>query len=221
MAHGNSPRTTSIHILDDYSLLNVFYLYRPLLLGEEDKDVDILSEGVVDWVRERWWYRLAHVCQRWQNVLLGSTSYLGLCLVCTYGTPVADMLEHSPPLPLVIDYYGHDITTGDEEAIILALAQRDRVRRIQFCSPVLKLQKLITALDGEYPILDYLVLAVPREEGRTVLTLPERLETPHLRHLATNCSMPIQSLLWMAVGLVTLQLELYRPSTSFWPVLLQ
>jgi hypothetical protein len=53
---------------------------------------------------------------------------------------MADMLVHSPPLPLIIDYQGTDITAEDEEAIILALAQRDRVRRIQFYVPVLKLQ---------------------------------------------------------------------------------
>ena len=32
----SSPLTSSIHILDDDSLLNVFYLYRPFLLGEDD-----------------------------------------------------------------------------------------------------------------------------------------------------------------------------------------
>jgi hypothetical protein len=36
----NSPLTASIHILDDDSLLNVFYLYRPFLLGEDDEDED-------------------------------------------------------------------------------------------------------------------------------------------------------------------------------------
>ncbi|KAI0276410.1 hypothetical protein BGY98DRAFT_986246, partial [Russula aff. rugulosa BPL654] len=56
-----------------------------------------VSVGRGYWVEERWWYRLAHVCQRWRNLILGSATYLGLCLVCTYGTPVADMLAHSPP----------------------------------------------------------------------------------------------------------------------------
>jgi hypothetical protein len=28
----------SIHIIDDDSLLNVFYFYRPFLLGEDDDD---------------------------------------------------------------------------------------------------------------------------------------------------------------------------------------
>jgi hypothetical protein len=217
---GNSPLTTSIHILDDDSLLNIFYLYRPFLLGE-DQDVDIRINGGGKWVGERWWYRLAHVCQRWRNLILGSASYLGLCLVCTYGTPVADMLAHSPPLPLVIDYDGHDITAEDEEAIILALAQRDHVRRIRFNLPVLKLQKLMMAIDGEYPILECLILVAPTREKRTVIILPETLETPHLRHLAINCSIPIRfQLLTTAVGLVTLNLALSHPSTYFQPTVL-
>jgi hypothetical protein len=131
------------------------------------------------------------------------------------------MLAHSPPLPLVIDYYYDDITAEDEEAIILALAQRDRVRRIRFGIPVLQLQKLIMAIDGEYPILEYLILAVPPEDKRTILTLPETLHTPHLRHLAISCSIPIRfQLLTTAVGLVTLNLSLYHPSTYFQPTVL-
>jgi hypothetical protein len=217
---GNRPHTTSIHILDDYSLLNIFHLYRPFLLGEEDQDL-IRFKGGGQWVGERWWYRLAHVCQRWRSLILGSSSYLGLCLVCTYGTPVADMLAHSPPLPLVIDFEGTDLTAEDEEAIILTLAQRDRVRRIRFCLPVLKLQKLIMAIDGEYPILEYLVLWDPPEDESTVSILPETLQTPNLRHLAIECSIPIRfQLLSTAVGLVTLHLALYHPSTYFQPTVL-
>jgi hypothetical protein len=131
------------------------------------------------------------------------------------------MLAHSPPLPLVIDYEGTGITAEDEEAIILALEQRDRVRRIRFNIPVLKLQKLIMAIDGEYPILEYLILVDPPEDNSTVLILPETLETPHLRHLGINCSIPIRSpLLGTAAGLVTLHLGLYHPSTYFQPTVL-
>ena len=121
-----SPRTASIHILDDDSLLHVFYLYRPFLLGEDEDDDDRLWGGIKGWDCGRWWYKLAHVCQRWRNILFGSALYLELSLVCTYGTPVADMLAHSPPLPLVLDYQeiGRGITTDDEDGIILALKQR-------------------------------------------------------------------------------------------------
>jgi hypothetical protein len=65
--------------------------------------------------------------------MLRSASYLGLCLVCTRGTPVADMLAHSPPLPLIIDHINQDpVTTAeDEEGILLALQHHDRVRRVR------------------------------------------------------------------------------------------
>ena len=165
-----------------------------------------------------------HVRQRWRNLIgliLGSPSHLGLCLVCKYGTPVADMLAHSPPLLLVLDYQGTDITEEDEEAIILALEQRDRVRRIRFVIPVLKLQKLIMAIDKKYPILEYLILLYLHEDERTVSILPETLQIPHLRHLAIEGSIPIRfRLLTTAVGLVTLNLRLYHPSTYFQPTVL-
>jgi hypothetical protein len=156
-----------------------------------------------------------------RGLILGSASYLGLCLVCTYRTPLADMLAHSPPLPLVVDYNNDKITAKDEEAILLALEQRDRVRRIRLAIPVLKLQRLIMAIDGEYPSLECLILGVPSEERSTVLVLPETLEAPHLRHVAIDCSIPIRfQLLTTAAGLVTLHLALYHPSTYFQPTVL-
>ena len=209
-------------MLDEDSLLNIFHLYRPFLLGE-DQDINIRMEGGGEWAGERWWYRLAQVCQRWRNLILGSASYLGICLVCTYGTPVADMLAHSPPLPLVVDYKYHDITAEDEEGILLALGQRDRVRRIRLFQPVVKLQKLIMAIDEEYPILEYLILADPPEEKSTVLILPETLQTPHLRHLMIDCSIRIPTrspLLGTAAGLVILYLAMDHPSTYFEPTVL-
>jgi hypothetical protein len=191
-------------------------------LGEDDQDVNIHIIGGDEWAGERWWYRLAHVCQRWRNLILGSASYLGLCLVCTYGTPIADMLVHSPPLPVIIDYYPpDDITAEDEEGIILALEQRGRVRRIRFYTHILKMQKLIMAMDEEYPILEYLILVDPTEDKDTVVILPETLQTPRLRHLAIDCSIPIltrSSLL--GTSLVTLSLAMDHPSTYFQPIVL-
>jgi hypothetical protein len=131
------------------------------------------------------------------------------------------MLVHSPPLPLVVDYYDDDITAEDEEAIILSLEQRDRVRRIRLGMPALKLQKPILAMDGEYPILEYLILIDRFEDNSTALILPETLQTPHLRHLAIDGSIPIQfQLFTTAVGLVTLHLGLYDPSTYFQPTVI-
>ena len=175
------------------------------------------------WVRGHWWYRLAHVCQRWRNTILGSASYLDLSLVCTYGTNVAEMLAHSPPFPLVVDHYftpkGRDITTNDEEGTILALKQCDRVRRVRIRTSVTHLQKFIATMDEEYPILEFLVISLPREDNDGKLLLPEQLQAPLLRHLRlVGLAFPIGSLLpTTALGLVTLSLHMVHPSTYFHP----
>jgi hypothetical protein len=176
---GNSPLTASIHILDDDSLLNIFYLYRPFLFGEDEGEGDRLWGGT-EWSHARWWYELSHVCPRWRRVILGSASYLGLSLVCTYGTPVTDMLAHSPPLPLVIDYQDYEgvtgFTTEDEEGAILALKHYNRVRRVRLGMPATSLQKLVVAMDDEYPILEYLIITHPYEDKSSISQIPETLQ---------------------------------------------
>jgi hypothetical protein len=144
----------SIHFLDDDSLLNVFFLYRPTILEDIDDD-EVRLVGDIEWDCERWWYTLARVCQRWRNLILGSASYLGTCLVCTYRTQVADMLVHSPPLPLVIDFYDAYLepTAEEVDGILFALKERDRVRCIRLRMPVPTLQGLLMAMDEEYLVL--------------------------------------------------------------------
>ncbi|KAH9981816.1 hypothetical protein BJV74DRAFT_66726 [Russula compacta] len=213
------PHSISIHILDDDSLLNIFHLCRPVLLDEDDVEaIRILRGG--DWIRERWWYKLTHICRRWRHLVLASASHLGLCLICTYRTPVADMLAHSPPLPLVIDHVDKDldITAEDEEGIMLALQHRDRVRRIRIEMPISKLQKFTVAMDDEFPILEYLYI-VPSTKHNADLMLPKTFRAPHLQHLILiNFAIPVRSpILTTAVGLVTLSLQRIPPSAYFHP----
>ena len=172
-----------IHILDDYSLLNVFSLSRPALFGESDDD-DILDGG--DWNREWWWHNLVHVCRRWRHIVLESASHLRLSLVCAGGRLTADMLAHSPPFPLIIDSpdQNDDTTAEDEEGTILALQHRDRVRRIRLVGTSI-FQTLVNALDGEYPILESLYVMPGRDHSQ--LDLPETFRAPHLRHLVLGC----------------------------------
>ena len=209
---GNSPHAASIHVLDDDSLLNIFHLYRLEIFDVDEDD----AQRILGWERERWWYKLAQVCQRWRIILLGSASYLGLCLVCTYGTPVEDMLAHSPPFPLVIDYFG-DITAEDEDGIILALKKRDRVRRVRLETPVLQLRNLMVAIDEEYPVLEYLIILPSTVDRSGTLMLPETLQVPHLRYLALKgVALPMGSrFLTTAVRLVTFCLSMDYPSAYY------
>jgi hypothetical protein len=130
------------------------------------------------------------------------------------------MLAHSPPLPLVIDYKC-DPTSGDEEGAFLALKQHDRVRRVRLSMPAASLQKLIEVMDDEYPILEYMILAIggPPYDTSSILILPETLQAPHLRHLTLSAfALPMGSrLLSTAVGLVSLCLYMDVQSTYFHP----
>ena len=136
------------------------------------------------------------------------------------------MLAHSPSLPLIIDHLdqNRDLTAEDEEGIILALRHRDRVRRIRLRMPVSKLQKLVNALDGEFPSLEYLYV-MPQRYRRPILghevslNLPESFRAPHIcRLLLSRFAIPIGSPLLRTMGnLVTLSLSLIPPSAYFRP----
>ena len=129
------------------------------------------------------------------------------------------MLAHSPPLRLVIDYTDkyRGISAEEEEEIVLALGQRERVRRVRFWLSVPNLRKLTVALEEEYPVLEYLILGSWTEDA--TLTLPETLQAPHLRHLVlSDFTLPVESrLLMTAVGIVTLCLYMNRPSEYLQP----
>jgi hypothetical protein len=180
--------------------------------------------GLELWVQGRWWYKLAHVCQRWRNLTLDSASYLRLSLVCTNGTPVGNMLAHSPSLPLTVDYRSKgDITAEDEKGILLALEQHRRVRHLRLLFTPRNLQRLVMAIDKEFPILEYLIMEPPPKYS-TALMLPETLVAPNLHHLAlSGFACPIRSRLHpTTAGLLTLYLGINHPSAYFQPnVLLQ
>ena len=134
------------------------------------------------------------------------------------------MLSHSPPLPLVIDFVRDhwDITAEDEEDIILALEQYHRIRRVRFLMPIPKLQKfinIIMAINEEYPVLEYLIMAPPMGNPSSTLMLPETFQAPHLRHLSLRgFVLPTGSrLLTTSVGLVMLCLHMEHPSAYFQP----
>jgi hypothetical protein len=209
-----SNRSHSIHILNNDALLNIFYLYRLDIPDEEDDDDGTTTTY---WDRERWWYKLAQVCRQWRYLILASPSQLDLQLVCTYGTPVADMLAHSPPLPLIIFYLDTDIqtTAEDENGILLSLEHRDRVRRIGLSMPASSLQKIIMALDDQFPVLERMYIHSEEDGG---LILPKTFQAPLLRHLSLrHAAIPIASpLLMTTTGLVTLLL-LTIPSCTYFP----
>ena len=132
------------------------------------------------------------------------------------------MLAHSPPLPLYIDYLNptpDPPLIAEVDGIILALKQRDRVRRIRLQMPVPIIQKVIRVIEEEYPVLEYLIMFPSTTLKSMALVLSETFQAPHLRHLMLRgFGFPIGSrLLTTAVGIVALSLFLDHPSAYIQP----
>jgi hypothetical protein len=210
----SNRRHSPIRILNDDVLLNIFHLYR---LEDPDEYED--EDGLLNyrWYRQRWWYKLAHVCRLWRYIILGSPSQLNLRLFCTNGVPVAKMLAHSPPLPLAIDYGTYsEITAEDESGILLALSHRDRVRRIHFWM-LPNVGKFVTAMDDQFPILESIY--IDSRECPGVLQVPVTFQAPNLRYLrlwATCIPTGSPLLTTTTTGLVILDLKNF-PSDTYFP----
>lgn len=202
IGNGSSSTRTPIH-LDNDSLLNIFHFCRPALRFSRVNDADVI--GILrgrNWNRERWWYNLVQVCRRWRYLVLESASLLGLSLLCTYGTSVADVLAHLPPLPLIIDYLDlhGDLTTEDELGIILALWHCDRVRCIRLVQPAPVLQRLFMILQGEFPNLEYLIIERHPSEY-TIVGIPKTFQAPRLRYLVVmGLEIPVRFLSTTIIG---------------------
>ena len=157
----------------------------------------------------RLWPILAHVCRRWQQVILRSTVGLQLRLYCTHGTPVSKNLDCWPPLPLVINYGGSPMldppTPEDGDNIVTALKQSDRVRLIHLTLTKLLLERLST-ISEPFSELEELVLL---SEDKLQLTLPsafqwgERIRTLHV----TGIAIPTLPRLLSSTYLVDIQLH--------------
>jgi hypothetical protein len=209
----SNRRHSPIDILNDDVLLDIFHLYR-LADPEEYED----ENGMLNltWERQRWWHELAHVCRQWRNLILESPSRLNLHLFCTNGVPVANMLAHSPPLPLTVYYHtDREITAEDESGILLALSHRDRVHHIDLWElPDHDVRKFVAVMDDQFPNLERMYI-----QSWTEFVLPVTFQAPNLRHIKLwPASLPIGSPFFTTstAGLVTLTLH-DIPTSAYFP----
>jgi hypothetical protein len=98
------------------------------------------------------------------------------------------MLKHSPPFPLIVDYFGNGpkLTVEDAEGIRFALQHHNRVRRIR----LLGLWRSAALVDKKFPVLEYLFIwdcLAHWDHWRGPLdSLPQTLKAPNLRHLVLS-----------------------------------
>ncbi len=120
------------------------------------------------------WYRLAHVCQRWRCIILSSPCSLDLQLFCTWGTPVRKNLGSWSRLPLTVAYYLHTsswggvshktaFTPSDEDNVLAALEDSERVRYLGLTAQKSLLEKLDMTMRKPFPELTHLSFFSPSE----------------------------------------------------------
>ncbi|KAH9011619.1 hypothetical protein EDB84DRAFT_1007867 [Lactarius hengduanensis] len=195
----------TVNMLNDDILLDIFNYYR---LDEENA-----------WNVRLGWRKLSHACRRWRHLVYSSAFYLGMHIHCTNGTPIVDILDHLPPLPLFVNY--RYIRGQDELGMYHALRLRDRVRRIDLHLPPSILRKFLVLMDEPFPILEHLSLSFTVDKT-TTLTLPKTFQAPNLRHLSLfSIGLPKRlRLLSSTVSLVTLVLRNIQAPSYFRPRLL-
>ena len=98
-----------------------------------------------------------HTCRQWCYIILDYSSSLQLHLYFMHGKPIEEMLNHSPPLPLFIDYGNVRMSTKDEEGVLLVLQHHHAcIHLINLREP--DLQKLALVMGKSFLILESLRL---------------------------------------------------------------
>jgi len=149
-------RRVTICTLPDDILLEIFDFY-------------LVPPSIPPWEREDAWHKLVHVCRRWRHTVLVSPNRLNLQLLCTKRTPVQNMLNVWPQLPIVIRVRR---TRGPKELrnINAALEQHSRVCAIDLEDITNALIKKIRAIKEPFPVLTSLVLWT---HNKTAPVLPD------------------------------------------------
>jgi hypothetical protein len=129
----------AIDMLPDIALLGIFNFY-----------VEVYIEA---------WQTLVHVCRKWRDIVFGSPRRLNLQLYCGPGSPVREMLDIWPPLPIVIRASGMDTweLDSEEDNTHVALGHTDRICELDLTA-ILDSERVLAVIQKPFPLLTYLTL---------------------------------------------------------------
>jgi hypothetical protein len=142
-------------------------------VGQAAAAIDILTEDALVEIFDFYlyqtgchdWHTLVHVCRRWRNIVLGSSSYLVLLLLCQPRTPVRQSLHIWPPLPIIVTG-DKDYPTSGLDNVIAALEQNDRVCEISpYDLSFSQLEEVVATMQQPFPELAYLELSTHEDEN--------------------------------------------------------
>ena len=185
-------------MLPDYVLLEIFDFWRKSLPG---------------YLKD--WHLLVHVCQRWRQIVFASPLRLNLQILCTKSTPVRTHLGIWPAIPIIIHYIG--MAPHDEDNLVAALEHPDRVCQLLLFTLGPSLEKVVTVMQGPFPVLT--CLQIGSRFGKAPPVFPAKFlggSAPCLQEFyLDSISFPaLPTLLLSASGLVVVHL-LYIPPTGY------
>jgi hypothetical protein len=167
----------TIGSLPDNILLEIFGFYRSAVMSFRDCAWD--------------WYTLTHVCSRWRQIILASSHFLDLRLICTDRTPVIEILDAFPTFPIIISYLHnasppYDIPQ-DVGNIYIALGRHDQARWISLTHLTsLLLEIFVSVMQEPFPSLTFLELQSNDGNDEIVQALPNTflgMSAPCLQYL--------------------------------------
>ena len=183
----------TIDILPDVALLEIFNFY------VDEKNIQV-------------WHTLVHVCQKWRDIVFGSSRRLNLRLLCKAGTPVRETLDVWPPLPIVVLDEGYE--KWGVGNITAALERNDRICRLGLHGvSSSQFERVLAVMQQPFPELTVLTVLALRfwRSDKTMPAIPTSLmggSAPQLRKLTIH-SVPfpgLPNLLFSATHLVYLGL---------------
>ena len=206
IATGCSYRqATTISVLPDNVLLDIFWLYK--------KERNEENPAYPVWK----WHRLVHVCRRWRQVVFASPRRLDLRIRCTSGTPVREYLGIWPVLPIFIDYHFLFNRSGSNEDHIVAALDSEYLHRI--CGVWLavtgsELERITRVMQEPFPVLTSLTIT---SRGGDAVALPAEFlggYAPRLQEITLNrIPFPaLPTLLLSTIDLITLKLANIPPT---------
>ena len=138
---------SAIHVLSDDVLIHIFNLYR--------QDLEFYAHNK-SWSWHQW-RALAHVCQRWRDIIFAWHNYLDVRIDCGSRSTAVKALDVWPTLPITIEAM---CNYKDGDGIIGVLEHRDRIIGIDLSGLSVSGLKTCTALMQEpFPILRTLSLS--------------------------------------------------------------
>lgn len=187
---------TTIGTLQDDLLLEIFDQYR-----KNDDKYNLSYRDYCAWK----WHILAHICRRWRQIVFASPGRLDLQVLCTYGTPISEIMGAWPTIPITISFSSGNGLSN----VITALEHPNRVSRINVCLFRSHWGNIAALMQEPFPMLTHLSIAF---HFRNESTIPDGLfrgSALLLQHLdLRNVSFPaLQTFLLSASNLVNLSIR--------------